>query len=207
MADKATGQVQCADLSNYDVRVIDLETDRGPRYFPSDMYACPDYSCNAYPGVLHVIMSGGRIFGYFKDSKDNQYYQGEALLTDFMTLGPDVMSFKEVQNGAGETEITAAAASLKADLFAEVDVDRLGSFDYDADSNELTIDFDLPLSEVVSIPAITIVHDATGVGVGVESSARVAGSSSAVVYTLESEAHKDRPSNGNAGRWLLLREK
>ena len=152
------------------------------------MYACPDYSCNAYPGVLHVIMSGGRIFGYFKDSKDNQYYQGEALLTDFMTLGPDVMSFKEVQNGAGESEIIAAAASLKADLFAEVDVDRLSSFDYDADSNELTIDFDLPLSEVVSIPAITIVHDATGVGVGVESSARVAGSSSAVVYTLESEA-------------------
>ena len=29
VADKATGQVQCADLSNYDVRVIDLETDRG----------------------------------------------------------------------------------------------------------------------------------------------------------------------------------
>ena len=188
VADKSTGQVQCADLSDYDVRVIDLETDRGTRYFPSDMYACPDYSCNAYPGVLHVIMSGGRIFGYFKDSADNQYYQGEALLSEFMESGPEVMSFTEVQNGAGESEIIAAAASLNADLFAEIEVDRLSTFDYEPEANELTIDFDLPLSEVVPIPAVSIIHDASGETVAVLSSSRVAGSSSAVTYRLTDEA-------------------
>ena len=138
-------QVQCADLSDYDVRVIDLETDRGPRYFPASMYACPDYSCNAYPGVLHVIMSGGRIFGYFKDSTDNQYYQGEALLSDFMSIGPEVMAFTKVQNGAGESEIIAAAASLNPSIQEEIDVDRLSLFAYDYDANTITIDFGVTL--------------------------------------------------------------
>ena len=188
VADKVTAQVQCADLSDYDVRVIDTETDRGPRYFPSDMYACPDNSCNAYPGVLHVIMSGGRIFGYFKDSTDNQYYQGEALLSEFMTSGSDAMSFSEVQNGAGESEIIAAAASLNPDIFAEIEVDRLTTFDYDSETNQLTVDFELPLSLVTPLPELLINHDATGEALKVDSASRLDGSESTVLYALSSDA-------------------
>ena len=188
VADKTTAQVQCADLSDYDVRVIDLETDRGPRYFPASMYACPDYSCNAYPGVLHVIMSGGRIFGYFKDSTDNQYYQGEALLSDFMSIGPEVMAFTKVQNGAGESEIIAAAASLNPSIQEEIDVDRLSLFAYDYDANTITIDFGVTLSEVAALPEISVTLDDFARSIAVSNAARVAESDSTVRYTLSTEA-------------------
>jgi hypothetical protein len=164
----------CATLTGYSVLRTDLENIRNNserHYAPSD-YACSDNSCQAMPGVQNVVFGGEGLLAFFKDSTDNQYYKASADLETFMMEGDAALTVTPVVNGAGESEIVAATASLVDDIQREVDVSRLSPFEYDFDSNQILINYGLPLSEVVELPNIGVTLDGTGEALAVVSRER-----------------------------------
>ncbi len=104
----------CAKLEDYNSLVIDQEMNSGRNYLPTDLYVCPDGSCNAFPGIQNLVLSGERFYVYFKDSNTHQYYQASGLIDEFFEKADRSLNFKLVKNGAGESEIIANANSINA---------------------------------------------------------------------------------------------
>ena len=178
-------QQRCAELEGYSVLRTDLENIRNniERHYPASYYACPDNSCQAMPGVQNVVFGGEGLLAFFKDSADNQYYKASADLEEFMLYGDDALTVTPVVNGAGESEIVASSTSLVAEVQREVDVSRLEPFEYDFETNSITIDYGLPLAARIAAPRISVTLEGTGERIAVESVASP--SPSVVEYALD----------------------
>ena len=164
-------QQRCADLSNFSVLRTDLEN---IRITASDitLRACMHaliILVSGHAGRPNVVFGGEGLLAFFKDSEDNQYYKASANLEEFMLYGDDALTFTPVVNGAGESEIVAATASLVDDIQREINVANLSPFGYEYTSNEITIDFGVTLSEVVLLPEIQVTLDSSGESVEVVS--------------------------------------
>lgn len=148
-------QVQrCAELADYKSVKYDYENIRNSRArYPSSYYVCPDQSCSAPPGVQNVVIAGDRVIAYFKDSTDNRYYKAEGELEAFMLDGDAALTFEEVVNGAGESEIIAAANKVKA-----VSQGELTGASASFDGEVLSINFATPLSKYAELPAIMVTN-------------------------------------------------
>lgn len=148
-------QVQrCAELADYKSVKYDYENIRNsPARYPSSYYLCPDQSCSAPPGVQNVVIAGDRVIAYFKDSTDNRYYKAEGELEAFMLDGDAALTFEEVVNGAGESEIIAAANKVKA-----VSQGILAGVSASFDGEVLSINFATPLSKYAELPAIMVTN-------------------------------------------------
>ena len=145
-----TEALQCVQLSDYDVRAFDMESDRSTRY--DDDAVCPDGSCNAFPGVSNIVITDDVLRVYFKDSTDHKYYEAKASISSFMDEGESALEFSLAENGAGEVNIIAAATKLAplSPLNLEgVTVTELST-------QTFSIDFGQPLSKYAALPGFEI---------------------------------------------------
>ena len=156
----STFQQRCAELADYQVKRMDYERlyNNSERHFPSSFYACPNNSCNAYPGVQNIVFGGTGLIAYFKDSADNQYYKAEAGLADFMLNGDAALEITPVINGAGESEIIAQTTAIKA-----AQQRTLEGITATYNAATVVIDFGVKMSAYASIPVITLDNESTRV--------------------------------------------
>jgi len=152
---KISTKVQrCAELNGYKSIRYDYENIRNSAArYPDEYYVCPDQSCSAPPGVQNVVLAAGRVIAYFKDSTDNRYYKAEAKLNEFLLDGDAALSFEEVVNGAGESEIVSSANKVKAESQGDID-GAIAAFN----DKVLTITFESPLSKYSELPKILVTN-------------------------------------------------
>ena len=149
----STATQRCAELADYRVLKNDYENIRNnvERHFPAEYYVCPDQQCQAVPGVQNVVFGGRGLLAFFKDSTDNQYYQAEANLEDFMLRGDDALTVTPVVNGAGESEIIALTANVKPSAQHYLEGVTATYF-----KGTITIDFAQAMSGLVDEPLVTM---------------------------------------------------
>lgn len=149
--------LNCIQMSDYDVRAFDMESDRSTRYDADAV--CPDGSCNAFPGVSNVILTNGILRVYFKDSTDHRYYEARASVDELMAQGESALEFFSAENGAGEVNIIAAATKLEP--LSPLPLE--GITVNEAAPQEFIVDFGKPLSNYAALPRFEIWNGQTNV--------------------------------------------
>lgn len=142
--------LKCIQMSGYDVRAFDMESERSTRYDADAV--CPDGSCNAFPGISNIILTNGILRVYFKDSTDHRYYEARASVDDLMAQGESALEFFSAENGAGEVNIIAAATKLEP--LSPLPLE--GITVNEAARQEFIVDFGKPLSKYAPLPRFEI---------------------------------------------------
>ena len=132
------------------------ETVQNTRYFPDDYYSMSQIirAVLSLGFKMSCIIRRNTIYAYFKDSNDNRFYQATAGLDEFMVLGDAALTFKEVKNGQGESEIIARAARIKASEPVLLNGVLTSFFE-----GKIKIDFPFPLNKYVDIPIFSVTGD------------------------------------------------
>ena len=150
-----TTALQCINFTDYQSLAVDMEYFRSTRYDAGAVY--PDGSGNAFPGVQNTLLTGGQIRVFFKDSFDNTYYQAQANVADFMTLGRQALSITPAVNGAGDSNIVSDAIRIKPAPFLEISDATMTS----EQENQVTVDFGRSLSAYAALPTLSLAQGTT----------------------------------------------
>lgn len=145
----AVAESVCALLQGNVVKT-DMESFRSKRYDDGAVY--PDGSGNAYPGIRNVFFDNGRLRVFYKDSDTHEYFQGVALINEFITDGADAFTYESAVNGQGEQNIVTAAVSLKpatAKVLEGVSVTLI-------DATTVQVSFPKALSKVTATPNLVL---------------------------------------------------
>ena len=148
-----TEENRCLKFAQYDLRAFDMESFRAVRY-DDDNVVCENGDCNAFPGVANVVLIDGEMRVYFKDSKDDQYYEAAALVDDFIEKGESALVITPVSNGSGEADIIAEATKIRVDS----PLDLTGLVIEGSVEEGFNLQFETPLSMYAALPSFRLAH-------------------------------------------------
>jgi hypothetical protein len=193
VVETGTLEQRCAELADYNVVSIDIENIRNniQRHFPDSYYVCPDQSCAANPGVQNVVFGGDGFIAYFKDSNTNIYYSATADMRTFMDQGDDALSFTEVKNGAGESEIISTANKTRAEAQRIFDSNESVIAAYDMEAGAVLVKFGRPMSRYQAVPGFTLRNTSTDVVVSGSTARWLDDHSTLAIDVSSSDAKED----------------
>ena len=148
-----TAENRCLKLAQYDLRAFDMESFVVVRY-DDDNVVCEFGDCSAIPGVANVVLIDGEMRVYFKDSKDDQYYEAAALVDDFIEKGESALVITPVSNGSGEADIIAEATKIRVDS----PLDLTGLVIEGSVEEGFNLQFETPLSMYAALPSFRLAH-------------------------------------------------
>jgi hypothetical protein len=148
-----TKENRCLKFAQYDLRAFDMESFRSARYDDSNVL-CENGECNAFPGVANVVLIDGEMRVYFKDSKDDQYYEAAALVDDFIEKGESALVVTPVSNGSGEADIISEATKIRVDS----PLDLTGLVIEGNLEEGFNLLFESPLSMYAALPSFRLAH-------------------------------------------------